>query len=51
MPPLKYFCMALLWQNVFLTFAIQHSSTVNFKFAVWLQYCYVTAIHKLTTLE
>jgi hypothetical protein len=33
------------------SFAVQHYFRINFNFDVWLQYRYVTAIHKLATLE
>jgi hypothetical protein len=33
------------------SFAVQHCSMVSLKFVVWLQYRYVTAVHKLATLE
>jgi hypothetical protein len=43
--------MALFWRNIFPTFAVQHYSGVDFRFAGWLQYHYVTAIRKFATLE
>jgi hypothetical protein len=32
-------------------FAVQHYSRVNFRFALWVQYRYVTAIHGFATLK